>query len=155
VVNLADAVLAWCWGLNPPVSAVPLIDFAVTDLGNGQGPQITAWNTTTLGKQPTSAQLAAVTSQQVSAYYAAQATLGAESYLTQVQAVPVAIRAGLIALTQRLNELIQTYNADRQTRGLPALTQASDVTTIPSFPLTAAGIQSDAAAVLSETTWAI
>jgi hypothetical protein len=155
MVNLADAVLAWCWGLTPPVSAVPLVDFAVTDRADGQGPQITAWNTATLGKQPTATQLAAVTAQQVSAYYAGQATLGAEVYLTQVQALSVVIRAGLIALSQRLNEVIQAYNADRQTRGLAALTQASDATTIPPSPLTAALVQADAAAVLSETDWAI
>ncbi len=147
-------MLAWCWGLTPPVSAVPLIDFVVTERADGQGPQITVWNTATLGKQPTPAQLAAMTSQQVSTYYAAQATLGAAVYLTQVEALPVAIRAGLIALGQRLNELMQAYNADRQTRGLPALTPTSDVTTIPPTPLTVALGEADTAAVLTKTTWA-
>ena len=63
------------------------------DHADGQGPMITAWNTATLGKQPTPEQLAAVTPQQVSDYYTAQATLGAEISLTQVQALPASYRS--------------------------------------------------------------
>lgn len=45
-------------------AAVPLVDYVVTD--DGTGPQITVWSPA-LGPEPTPAQLAAVTDQQVTA----------------------------------------------------------------------------------------
>jgi hypothetical protein len=61
VVNLTDALLV----LAP--SAVPNVDWTVTDTLDGNGPQITFWNTGALGAQPTPVQIAAVTPPQVAA----------------------------------------------------------------------------------------
>jgi hypothetical protein len=76
VVSFNDQILVYCAGLTPSVTALPITDFKIDSDGN-----ILFWNTAKLGTQPSAATLQAITDQQVSAYYAAQAVNAAQSQL--------------------------------------------------------------------------
>ena len=75
MVNFTDSILAYCYSNG--VLARPFQDFVTSNLG--LGPDILTWNLAI--PQPTSNQLAAVTSGQVTAYYTAYNSTQAQSQL--------------------------------------------------------------------------
>jgi hypothetical protein len=93
MVDIFDAILVLTQGVSPP--PVPRVDFAVADAG--QGPQLTFWDADRLGPPPTAKQLAAVTAQQVTAYYQAQAQAAAQALLNDPGATGTALRAIYLA----------------------------------------------------------
>lgn len=87
-------------------SAVSLVDFTVTDTGDGRGPQITLWNTKTLGPQPDSATLAAVdvvgglaASQLAAKQAAAKANPNNQAFLDQINTLRAALPVPLPPVT--------------------------------------------------------
>ncbi len=67
MADLGNQVLVWCFNLVPPV--IPRDPQDVQVVNDGSGAVIKFWNVQTLGVQPTSAQLAAITQTQIDDYF--------------------------------------------------------------------------------------
>lgn len=101
MVALTDAILV----LVPAATFGPGGTAQVVDRGDGNGPQITSWNTAALGAQPTAAQLAAVTQAQVDAYYTSLKRQVADGLLSAPDAPYKVDRAVLLGVLDQLNVL--------------------------------------------------
>jgi hypothetical protein len=88
--SIMEAALVLTQNFSPP--AVPGVDFAIVDQGDGKGQQIVFWDPR-LGSVPTAEQLAAVTDQQVQAYRQRQA----QTLLSDAGATGTALRAIYLA----------------------------------------------------------
>jgi hypothetical protein len=92
--SIMEAALVLTQNFSPP--AVPGVDFAIVDQGDGKGQQIVFWDPR-LGSVPTAEQLAAVTDQQVQAYRQRQAQTLAQTLLSDAGATGTALRAIYLA----------------------------------------------------------
>lgn len=77
----------------------------LSDAADGRGPQVVSWDTAALGTQPTAQQLAAVTAQQIAAYYTAQQRAAADGLLSDPAGPSKLQRAAVLALVDYLNAL--------------------------------------------------
>ena len=93
--SIMEAALVLTQNVSPP--AVPGVDFAIVDQGDGMGQQIVFWDADRLGPQPTAKQLAAVTDAQVTAYRQQQAQTLAQALLSDAGATGTALRAIYLA----------------------------------------------------------
>ena len=103
MVIIADALAT----LYPDAS--PLRDYVMAD--SGFGPQITYWDTATLGPQPTQAQLDAVTQAQVDAAKAAKRRAAASVIFGRLDGDGQILRAVVLTLVDEINLLRQRLAA--------------------------------------------